>query len=578
METATAKRTADDNDVASKKLKQEQDNGNTEPKTHDEVEQNGNATGVKNQNGSTNTDGDKAASNKAATQNNDKEENKQDNEQAKTESDSAKKEENEAVGSSDATTKPEAETDKAQAEKQSEKEQAKDDKKPEVKAEAKADEPKQKEPEDNDDGCGTLLLCGGANWDMCGRKDPPKNLKKLTGSDAQAARVLWGPARVISKSSDEPLRVKGVFSGCNAVHSVIITESGSVYTFGRNEKGQLGTGDTNTRITPTHIKEFDGLDIIGAACGRSHTLFMGSDGVVYACGDNKMGQCGTNQRSLQQILTPTRTTFTKKATKVVCGAEFSIILDSQGDLFSFGHPEYGQLGHNSEEKYFTSGNKYAYNCEYSPRKISTYVTKTNDKNMVIIDNVVIKDVACGTNHSIAVDSKGRCYSWGFGGYHRLGHCETANVHVPRSIKVFEAPENSTRGAVSCYAGSSHSMAIDVNGVLFFWGQNKSSGEATMYPKVVQDLCGWKIQSVSCANRSIFVVAEGCCISWGPSPTYGELGYGEGRSKSSTTPEKVRSIDGVQVTKIACGFAHTLLIAKDRGEEDQKALAKVPKWP
>lgn len=61
-----------------------------------------------------------------------------------------------------------------------------------------------------------------------------------------------------------------------------------------------------------------------------------------------------------------------------------------------------------------------------------------------------------------------------------------------------------------------------SGVLFFWGQSKSSGEATMYPKPVHDLQGWEIRSVGCSNKSIVVAAEETVISWGPSPTYGEL--------------------------------------------------------
>lgn len=31
-------------------------------------------------------------------------------------------------------------------------------------------------------------------------------------------------------------------------------------------------------------------------------------------------------------------------TKMACGAEFSMIMDCKGNLYSFGCPEYGQLG------------------------------------------------------------------------------------------------------------------------------------------------------------------------------------------------------------------------------------------
>lgn len=434
--------------------------------------------------------------------------------------------------------------------------------------------PKEKEPL-----VGTFLICGGANWDMTGRKELPKAAKKPTAVDP-AARNLWGPHRVVLDGSDKALRVKGVFSGCNACHSVIVTDEGITMTFGRNDKGQLGVGDTETKTFPVVVNALKGIDVVAAACGRSHTLFLTSDGIVFACGDNKMGQCGTNQQSVQQITTPTRIAFkeNKRIVKIACGAEFSMIVDSDGRLYSFGHPEHGQLGHNSEGKYFTSGNKYAFHCEYAPRRIVTYIEKSREGHVTPVDDVQIVDVACGTNHTLAVDRRHRCYSWGFAGYHRLGHSETKNELVPRSIRVFDAPSSSGRGASRVYAGATHSMALDMNGLLYFWGQNKSSGEATMYPKNVPDLCGWKINAVACANRSIFVIADDMCISWGPSPTYGELGYGEGKSKSSTTAQEVKTLDGIHAFEVACGFGHTMIIARDSKPEDLTALNTLKSWP
>lgn len=426
---------------------------------------------------------------------------------------------------------------------------------------------------------GHLLICGGANWDMTGRKELPKTAKKPVEVNP-AARNLWGPHRVLTDDG-KSLRVKGVFSGCNACHSVIVTDDGKTMTFGRNDKGQLGLGNTDTKITPAVVEVFKDIEIVAAACGRSHTLFLDSNGIVYACGDNKMGQCGTNQQAVQQITTPVRIAFKpedKPIVKIACGAEFSMIVDEDGKLYSFGHPEHGQLGHNSEGKYFTSGNKYAFHCEYAPRRVVTFIEKSRDGHVSHCDDVQIVDVACGTNHTLAVDKKSRCFSWGFAGYHRLGHSETKNELVPRSIKLFDAPPATGRGASRVFAGATHSMALDNNGLLYFWGQNKSSGEATMYPKNVQDLCGWRVKTVSCANRSIFVIAEDTCISWGPSPTYGELGYGEGKSKSSTTPQEVKSLDGVHAMDIACGFGHTLIVARDDSSKDKTAIEKLPNWP
>uniref|UniRef100_A0A6G1S701 Protein RCC2 n=2 Tax=Aceria tosichella TaxID=561515 RepID=A0A6G1S701_9ACAR len=446
-------------------------------------------------------------------------------------------------------------------------------------AEPKTEEKKKEDVPLEEATSGVLLICGGANWDMTGRKELPKAAKKPVEVDP-AARNLWGPHKVVLDG--KTLRVKGVFSGCNACHSVIVTADGETMTFGRNDKGQLGIGpDLTTKVTPVTVDALDGIDIVSAACGRSHTLFLSSDGIVYACGDNKMGQCGTNQQSVQQITTPQRIAFreNKKIVKIACGAEFSMIVDEDGRLYSFGHPENGQLGHNSEAKYFTSGNKYAFHCEYAPRRIVTFIEKSREGHVSPAEDVRIVDVACGTSHTLAVDTKHRCFSWGFAGYHRLGHSETKNELVPRSIRLFDVPPSTGRGCVRVFAGASFSMALDVNGLLYFWGQNKSSGEATMYPKNVQDLCGWRISHVACANRSIFVVAEDTCISWGPSPTYGELGYGDGKSKSSTTPNEVKTLEGTHIINVTCGFGHTLLIARDRAPEEAAHIEKNFKnWP
>ena len=129
-----------------------------------------------------------------------------------------------------------------------------------------------------------------------------------------------------------------------------------------------------------------------------------------------------------------------------------------------------------------------------------------------------------------------------------------------------------------FAGSTFSIALDESGLLYFWGQSKSSGEATMYPKNIQDLCGWNIRHVACANKSIVVLADNSVISWGPSPTYGELGYGENKAKSSTIPQEMKLLDGIYIRTVACGFGHTLMIARDETQAEMDLIAKLPSWP
>lgn len=80
---------------------------------------------------------------------------------------------------------------------------------------------------------------------------------------------MWGP-------HDSGLRVKFACSGPTACHSMIISEDGKILTWGRNDNGQLGLGDTIRRDEPTEVTSLSGHKIVGGAVGRSHTLFLTS--------------------------------------------------------------------------------------------------------------------------------------------------------------------------------------------------------------------------------------------------------------------------------------------------------------
>ncbi|KAM7310819.1 protein RCC2 homolog isoform X2 [Ixodes scapularis] len=297
-------------------------------------------------------------------------------------------------------------------------------------------------------------------------------------------------------------------------------------------------------------------------------------GSVFSCGDNKMGQCGVGSQN-QSIHVPTRVVFkVRPVVRVSCGGEFSVMVDCKGAVYTFGCPEYGQLGHNTDGRYFVTSNKLQFKCELVPRRVQIFIDKTREGHVVPVDDVNIVDVASGLNHTIALDRRKRCFSWGFGGYGRLGHNEPKDEMVPRMIKAFDGPN---RGLRVIFAGGTFSMALSELGVLYFWGMNNHGGEATMYPKPIQDLTGWNVRDIGCSNKSIVVLADESTISWGPHPTYGELGYGEGRQKSSTTPQEVRLLEGIHIHTVACGLGHSVFIARDDTEEERARIRKLPEF-
>ena len=54
---------------------------------------------------------------------------------------------------------------------------------------------------------------------------------------------------------------------------------------------------------------------------------------------------------------------------------------------------------------------------------------TKDKTVTPQPVPHIAKISCGPNHTVAVTNENKVYSWGFGGYGRLGHSETADELV-----------------------------------------------------------------------------------------------------------------------------------------------------
>ena len=111
------------------------------------------------------------------------------------------------------------------------------------------------------------------------------------------------------------------------------------------------------------------------------------------------------------------------------------MVDVAGGVFTWGMPEHGQLGNGSDGGSLERAGKMTFHMEYAPQKVMMFVEKDpKAKQATPVTGVVIKEVTCGANHTVAIDERNRAFSWGFGGYGRLGHSETKDESVPRLIK------------------------------------------------------------------------------------------------------------------------------------------------
>ena len=60
-------------------------------------------------------------------------------------------------------------------------------------------------------------------------------------------------------------------------------------------------------------------------------------------------------------------------------------------------------GHNSDGKFIARAQRIEYDCELVPRRVAIFIEKTKDGQILPVPNVVVRDVACGANHTVSLE-------------------------------------------------------------------------------------------------------------------------------------------------------------------------------
>lgn len=317
---------------------------------------------------------------------------------------------------------------------------------------------------------------------------------------------------------------------CGADHTTAYSESRmEVYSWGWGDFGRLGHGNSSDLFTPLPIKALHSLRIKQIACGDSHCLAVTVEGEVQSWGRNQNGQLGLG--TTEDSLVPQKLqAFEGVLIKMVAaGAEHSVAVAEDGELYGWGWGRYGNLG---------LGDR---NDRLIPEKVAT--VDLQGEKMVM--------VACGWRHTISVSSSGTLYSYGWSKYGQLGHGDFKDHLVPCQL---EALRESFISQIS--GGWRHTMALTSDGKLFGWGWNKfgqvgvgdnvdhCSPVQVKFPldqKVVQISCGWRHTLAVTERQNVF--------SWGRG-TNGQLGLGESSDRNSPKIIEPLSLDGSRGQNIA----------------------------
>ena len=130
-------------------------------------------------------------------------------------------------------------------------------------------------------------------------------------------------------------------------HTGAIKTDGTLWMWGYNFNGELGTNDTSSRSSPIQTVA-GGTNWKQVSCGgvSGHTGAIKTDGTLWLWGGNNNGQLGTNDTITRSSPIQTVSAGTNWK-QVECGGEyFTGAIKTDGTLWMWGAGGFGQLGTN----------------------------------------------------------------------------------------------------------------------------------------------------------------------------------------------------------------------------------------
>jgi alpha-tubulin suppressor-like RCC1 family protein len=313
-------------------------------------------------------------------------------------------------------------------------------------------------------------------------------------------------------------------------HSAAIKTDGTMWAWGDNSSGGLGTGAAPGTNLSTAVPVPVGTDTDWAWVGvkEGHTAALKNNGTIWAWGTNYYDQLGLGID--RDVNVPTQMGTDTNWATIICGESHMMAIKTDGTLWAWGNNYSGMLGDGT--------------------------TILRDTPVQIGTDTDWATGACGTSHSVAIKTNGTLWAWG------------ANPHGPDAngsdIHVL-APEQvgTDTDWQTVSAGSGVNVGLKTNGTLWTWGISSfgqlGNGTITDSFLVTPAQIGtdtW--QYISASQYTIHAIkTDGTLWGWGNNQNF-QIGIGASIDRSRPTQVPY----GDTYRQISSGGSHTMAVRTD----------------
>jgi alpha-tubulin suppressor-like RCC1 family protein len=292
-------------------------------------------------------------------------------------------------------------------------------------------------------------------------------------------------------------------------HIVVLMNNNDIYVCGRNDNGQLNTGDLIYREQFILFQNTTGLTPKQIECGGLTTYILMNDasGSIYACGENNVGQLGLDHNitpitTLQQMLNTTG----KIPKQIISGLRHLIVLMTDDTIYGTGQNSSGQLG-------IALGN---ITNQYTLQPIPYPSDKT------------LKKIVCGNTHTILLMTDNTIFLTGQNNSGQLGLGDFSNRSVMTEM-TYTAGKTPTMVYSSYLSVSTYVLMTD--DTLYATGENNlgllgignNTDQNTL--QLVINSTGYKPISVSPSARHVLIQMDDNSVYAAGENVVGQLGVG-----------------------------------------------------